>query len=281
MNEKLNNIHFLKNLSKKIRKETIRIAHETTGHPGPSLSITDLLVALYYTELNINPNEPDWNDRDRFILSKGHGCLSLYAILADLGFYSTKENKRLRRLDSLIQGHPDMRKTPGIDFTTGSLGNGLGAAVGVALSLKIDKKKSRVFTILGDGEIQEGIIWEAASLASRMKLDNLIAIIDNNNFQASGPISEINDMNPINKKWESFGWNVIEINGHNFDEILQSFKSINSVKAIPTVIIAHTIKGKGVSFMEEDNSWHKRQLSDEQYEQALKEISYRENDKNG
>jgi transketolase len=278
MNEKLSDMQFLQNLSKKIRKETIKMAHEIAAHPGPSLSITDLLVALYYSELNINPNEPDWNDRDRFILSKGHGCLSLYAILADLGFYSTKENKKLRRLDSLIQGHPDMRKTPGIDFTTGSLGNGFGAAVGVALSLKIDKKKSRVFTILGDGEIQEGIIWEAASLASRMKLDNLIAIIDNNNFQSSGPISKISDMNPINKKWESFGWNVIEIDGHNFDEILQSFKSINSVKAIPTVIIAHTIKGKGVSFMEKDNSWHKRQLSDEQYEQALKEISYRGND---
>ena len=274
MEENKNLILYLQNVSKKIRYETIKLAYEAEyAHPGPSLSITDLLVALYYSELNIDPNNNDWIDRDRFVLSKGHGCLSLYAILADLGFYPAKENLKLRKLDSLVQGHPDMRKTPGIDFTTGSLGNGIGAAVGMAISIKIDKRQSRVFTILGDGEIQEGIVWEAASIASHLKLDNLIVIIDNNNFQSSGPIEEINNINPIRNKWEAFGWNVIEINGHNFKEILLALKIATSTTFRPTAIIAHTVKGKGISFMENDNSWHQRGLTKEQYEKATKELS--------
>jgi len=273
----------LENLAKKIRQETIKLAFQAEyAHPGPSLSITDLLVALYYSELNINPNKPNWEDRDRFVLSKGHGCLSLYAILADLGFYSAKENLKLRKLNSLVQGHPDMRKTPGIDFTTGSLGNGIGAAVGMAISFKIDKRQSRVFTILGDGEIQEGVVWEAASIASHLKLDNLIVIIDNNNFQSSGPIEEINNIKPIKNRWEAFGWKVIEIDGHNFKEILQAFKIATSTTSRPTTIIAHTIKGKGISFMENDNSWHQRQLTEEQYQLALNETSsYKESEKIG
>jgi len=275
-------IEKLINISKKIRYETIKLAYEAEyAHPGPSLSITDLLVALYYSELNIDPNKPNWEDRDRFVLSKGHGCLSLYAILADLGFYPAKENLKLRKLNSLVQGHPDMRKTPGIDFTAGSLGNGIGAAVGIAISFKIDKRQPRVFTILGDGEIQEGIVWEAASIASHLKLDNLVAIIDNNNFQASGPVEKINNIEPIKNKWEAFGWNVIEINGHNFREILPALKLATSTTSKPTTIVAHTVKGKGVSFMENDNSWHQRQLTDEQYKQALKETSYEEGEKIG
>jgi len=281
MKEEKELVLYLESISKKIRKETIKLAHEALAHPGPSLSITDLLVALYYSELNINHKNPNWIDRDRFVLSKGHGCLSLYAILADLGFYPKSENLKLRKLDSLVQGHPDMRKTPGIDFTTGSLGNGIGAAVGIAISLKIDKRKSKVFTILGDGENQEGIVWEAASIASHLKLDNLIAIIDNNNFQSSGPLEKINNINPIKNKWEAFGWNVIEIDGHNFKEILPALKIATLTTSGPTAIVAHTIKGKGVSFMENDNSWHQRQLTDEQYQQALKEISYEESEKIG
>jgi len=264
----------LEKLAKKIRKETIELAFQAEyAHPGPSLSITDLLIALYYSELNIGPKKPNWKERDRFVLSKGHGCLSLYTILADLGFYPAKENLKLRKLDSLVQGHPDMRKTPGIDFTTGSLGNGIGAATGMAISLKIDKCQSRVFVILGDGEIQEGIVWEAASIASHLKLDNLIAIIDNNNFQSSGPIEEINNIYPIKDKWEAFGWKVIEIDGHNFREILSAFKLATSTLLKPIAIIAHTVKGKGISFMENDNSWHQRGLSKEQYEKAMEELS--------
>ena len=282
MKEEKDLVLYLESISKKIRKETIKLAHESYAHPGPSLSITDLLVALYYSELNINPKNPNWIDRDRFVLSKGHGCLSLYAILADLGFYPKNENLKLRKLDSLVQGHPDMRKTPGIDFTTGSLGNGIGAAVGIAISLKIDKRKSRVFTILGDGENQEGIVWEAASIASHLKLDNLIAIIDNNNFQSSGPLEKINNINPIKNKWEAFGWKVIEIDGHNFKEILLALKIATSTTSRPTTIIAHTIKGKGISFMENDNSWHQRQLTEEQYQLALNETSsYKESENIG
>jgi len=282
MKKEKNLLLYLKSISKKIRQETIKLAYEAEyAHPGPSLSITDLLVALYYSELNIDPNKPNWEDRDRFVLSKGHGCLSLYAILADLGFYPAKENLKLRKLNSLVQGHPDMRKTPGIDFTAGSLGNGIGAAVGIAMSLKIDKRQSRVFTILGDGEIQEGIVWEAASIASHLKLDNLVAIIDNNNFQSSGRIEEINNIEPIRNKWEAFGWKVIKINGHNFREILAALKSATSTLLKPTAIIANTVKGKGISFMENDNSWHQRQLTDEQYQQALKETSYKESEKIG
>lgn len=264
----------LENLAKKIRKETAKLAFQAEyAHPGPSLSITDILVALYYNELNINPKEPNWKKRDRLILSKGHGCLSLYAILADLGFFPTKENLKLRKLNSLVQGHPDMKRTCGIDFTSGSLGNGIGAAVGMAIGLKMDSLESKVFTILGDGEIQEGIVWEAASIASHLKLNNLIAIVDNNNFQSNGLVKEINNIYPIRDRWEAFGWNVLEIDGHNFEEILNALKVSASFKNAPTVIIAKTVKGKGVSFMENDNSWHQHGLTKEQYEKAIEELS--------
>ena len=267
----------LENLARKIRKETVKLAYQAEyAHPGPSLSITDILVALYYSELNIDPKNPNWEKRDRFILSKGHGCLSLYAILVDLGFYPAKENLKLRKLNSLVQGHPDMKRTCGIDFTTGSLGNGIGAAVGMVIGLKMDSLESKVFTILGDGELQEGIVWESASIASHLKLNNLIAIVDNNGFQSGGLVKEINNIYPIKKKWEAFGWNVLKIDGHNFEEILNAFKVSASFKDGPTVIIAKTVKGKGISFMENDNSWHQRRLTDKQYQQALKETSYKE-----
>ncbi len=268
-------IYKLENLARKIRKETVKLAFQAEyAHPGPSLSITDILVALYYSELNIDPKKPNWEKRDRFILSKGHGCLSLYAILVDLGFYPAKENLKLRKLNSLVQGHPDMKRTCGIDFTTGSLGNGIGAAVGMAIGLKMDSFESRVFTILGDGELQEGIVWEAASIASHLKLNNIIAIVDNNGFQSSGLVKEINNIYPIRDRWEAFGWNVLEIDGHNFEEILDAFKASASFKYIPTVIIAKTVKGKGVSFMENNNSWHQRGLTEEQCKKAMEELSY-------
>ena len=272
---KKNLLFKLENLARKIRKETVKLAFQSEyAHPGPSLSITDILVALYYSELNINPKKPNWEKRDRFILSKGHGCLSLYAILVDLGFYPAKENLKLRKLNSLVQGHPDMKRTCGIDFTAGSLGNGIGAAVGMAIGLKMDNLESRIFTILGDGELQEGIVWEAASIASHLKLDNLIAIVDNNGFQSGGLVKEINNIYPIRDRWEAFGWNVIEIDGHNFEEILDAFKTSASFKYIPTIIIAKTVKGKGVSFMENNNSWHQRGLTEEQYKKAIEELSY-------
>jgi len=245
------------------------------AHPGPSLSITDILVALYYHQLNINPKNSEDIARDRVVLSKGHGCLSLYAILADLGYYSKDENLKLRKIDSIVQGHPNMKRTPGIDFTSGSLGNGLGAAVGISLSLKIDQINSNIYCILGDGETQEGLVWEAASIASHLKLDNLIAIIDKNNFQSTGSLKDINNMEPLKAKWEAFGWKVLEIDGHNFQEILDSFETASSFKDTPTAIIAETVKGKGISFMENNNMWHQHGLTKEQCEKALSEIGYR------
>ncbi|MFZ7134501.1 MAG: transketolase [Eubacteriales bacterium] len=264
----------LKEISRKIRKKTIKLAYVSEyAHPGPSLSITDILTVLYYQFLNINPKEPQWLLRDRLVLSKGHGCLSLYAILSDLGFYPEEDSFKLRKLDSIVQGHPDMKRTPGIDFTTGSLGNGISAALGIAISLKVSKLSSRVYAIIGDGEMNEGIVWEAASFASCRNLDNLTVIVDNNNFQGSGCVKDINCFEPIDLKWEAFGWNTIVTNGHDIRKLIDSINKAISLKGKPTVIIAHTIKGRGISFMENNNMWHQHTLTIEQYQRCIKELS--------
>ena len=243
-----------------------------SGHPGGSLSITDILTYLYFVEMNVNPKEPQWEDRDRFVLSKGHTAPALYSVLALRSFFPFDEIKTLRKSNSMLQGHPSMRMTPGIDMSTGSLGQGISAAVGMALGAKISKKDYRVYTALGDGEIQEGQVWEAAMFASAKKLDNLVAIIDNNNLQIDGTLEEVNSPYPIPEKFESFGCNVINIDGHNFDDIDFAFKKAKESKGKPTAIICKSVKGKGVSFMENNASWHGKATNEEEYNQAMNEL---------
>ncbi len=243
-----------------------------SGHPGGSLSITDILTYLYFVEMNVKPKEPQWEDRDRFVLSKGHTAPALYSVLALRGFFPFDEIKTLRKSNSMLQGHPSMRMTPGIDMSTGSLGQGISAAVGMALGAKISKKDYRVYTALGDGEIQEGQVWEAAMFASAKKLDNLVAIIDNNNLQIDGTLEEVNSPYPIPEKFESFGWNIINIDGHNFDEIDFAFKKAKENKGKPTAIICKSVKGKGVSFMENNALWHGKATNEEEYNQAMSEL---------
>jgi len=243
-----------------------------SGHPGGSLSITDVLTYLYFVEMNVNPQEPKWENRDRFVLSKGHTAPALYSVLALRGFFSFEEIKTLRKSDSMLQGHPSMHMTPGIDMSTGSLGQGISVAVGMALGAKLANKDYRVYTALGDGEIQEGQVWEAAMFASAKGLDNLVAVIDNNNLQIDGTLEEVNSPYPIPEKFEAFGWNVIKIDGHDFDSIDSAFKDAKQIKGKPTAIIAKSVKGKGVSFMENNGSWHGKATNSEQYEQAMNEL---------
>ena len=243
-----------------------------SGHPGGSLSITDILTYLYFKEMNINPQNPKDESRDRFVLSKGHTAPALYSVLAHRGFFPVEELKTLRKTGSMLQGHPSMHKTPGVDMSTGSLGQGISTAVGMALGAKIGKKDFRVYTILGDGEIGEGQVWEAAMYASAKGLDNLVAVIDNNNLQIDGTVEEVNSPYPIPEKFKAFGWNVVEICGNCFDEIEEAFNIAKNYKGKPTAIIAKTVKGKGVSFMENQCSWHGTAPNSEQYEQAMSEL---------
>lgn len=243
-----------------------------SGHPGGSLSASDLLTYLYFREMNVDSARQDDPNRDRFILSKGHAAPVLYGALAMKGFFSVEELKNLRKMGSILQGHPDMRKVPGVDMSTGSLGQGLSASVGVALGGKMDKKSYRVYTLLGDGELQEGIVWEAAMAASQYKLDNLVAIIDHNGLQIDGPNDDVMKVNPVKEKWESFGWKVIAIDGHSFKEMEEAFKIARETKGQPTAIIAKTSKGKGVSFMENQAGWHGVTPSEEQRIQAIEEL---------
>ncbi len=243
-----------------------------SGHPGGSLSAADLLVYLYFKEMKIVSTDCDNPDRDRFILSKGHAAPLLYGILAMKGFFSSNELKNLRKMGSFLQGHPDMRKVPGVEMSTGSLGQGFSAAVGVGLGAKIDKKIYRVYTLLGDGELQEGLVWEAAMAASHYKLDNLVAIIDNNGLQIDGTNDEVMQVSPLQEKWESFGWKVIAIDGHCFRDIERAFTIAKQTKGQPTAIIAKTIKGKGVSFMENQAGWHGVAPSEAQRVAALQEL---------
>lgn len=261
----------LKEIAKEIRKEILKLTYEaSSGHPGGSLSIADIMAVLYFSEMNITDIKS--GDRDRFVLSKGHSAPALYATLKEKGILTENNMKNFRQVDGLLQGHPDMKKIPGVDMTTGSLGQGVSSAVGMAIAGKLDNKDYRVYTILGDGEIEEGQVWEATMSASHYKLDNLCVIVDNNNLQIDGEITKVMNSYPIDEKFRSFGFNVINIDGHNFDEILDAFESARSFKGKPTAIIAKTVKGKGVSFMENQADWHGKAPNLEQYEQALREI---------
>lgn len=257
----------------KVRMGVIEgVYNAKSGHPGGSLSIADILTYLYFAHMNIDPKNPKWEDRDRFVLSKGHTAPALYAVLAHRGFFSVDELKTLRKPGSMLQGHPSMKLTPGVDMSTGSLGQGISTAVGMALGAKLGGKSFRVYTALGDGEIQEGQVWEAAMFAAAKGLDNLTAVIDNNNLQIDGSVAEVNSPYPIPEKFRAFGWNAIEICAHSFDEIDAAFKAASEFKGKPTAIIAKSIKGKGVSFMEDQCSWHGTAPNSEQYEQAMAEL---------
>ena len=264
----------LSNIAAKIRLGVIESTHAAaSGHPGGSLSIADIMAYLYFEEMNVDPKEPKKSDRDRFVLSKGHTAPALYSTLALKGFFPFEELKTLRQIDSRLQGHPDMKGIPGIDMTTGSLGLGISAACGMALAAKIDKKDYRVYTIVGDGESEEGQVWEASMFANHQKLDNLCVIIDYNGLQIDGPVSEIVSPAPFEPKLEAFGYNVITINGHDFDEIEAAFKAARECKGRPTAIVANTVKGKGVSFMENKVNWHGSAPKDAEYEAAVEEIN--------
>ena len=265
----MNKLELMK-MANEIRKDIITAVHSAkSGHPGGSLSAADIYTYLYFEELNIDPKDPRKADRDRFVLSKGHTAPGYYAALANRGFFPVEDLKTLRKVGSYLQGHPDMKHIPGVDMSSGSLGQGISAAVGMAISAKLSNDSYRVYTLVGDGEIQEGQVWEAAMLAGHRKLDNLVVIVDNNNLQIDGPINEVNSPYPIDKKFEAFNFHVINIDGHDFDAIDAAFKEAKATKGQPTAIIAKTVKGKGVSFMENQASWHGAAPNDEQYEIAM------------
>ena len=270
---KITQVEQLQKMTKTVRKEIIEQVYKAqSGHPGGSLSIADILTVLYFNELNIDPKNPKWDNRDRVVLSKGHCSPALYSCLANRGFFEIKELEEFRSIEGKLQGHPDMNKVLGVDMTTGSLGQGLSAANGMAIAAKLDKKNYRVYCILGDGEIEEGQIWEAAMASSKYKLDNLCVVIDNNNLQIDGTIGEVMNSYPIDEKFKSFGFQVINIDGHNIEEIIKSFEVAKNIKDRPTCIIAKTIKGKGISFMENEVQWHGKAPNEEQYKQAIKEL---------
>ena len=268
------NIEDLKQKAKEIRKDIIEeVYNAKSGHPGGSLSIADIMAVLYFNELKIDEKNPRWEDRDRVVLSKGHCSPALYAALAERGFFSKETLKSFRKIDSNLQGHPDLNKVQGVDMTSGSLGQGLSVANGMAISAKMDNKDYRVYVILGDGEIEEGQVWEAAMTANKYKLDNLCVIVDNNNLQIDGTIEEVMSSYPIDEKFKSFGFNVLNIDGNNIEEIINAFESAKKTKDKPTCIIAKTIKGKGVSFMENKAEWHGKAPNEEEYIQAMKELN--------
>ena len=244
----------------------------SSGHPGGSLAIADILSYLYFSEMNVNPENPADPDRDRLVLSKGHTAPALYAALAEKGYFDKSLLSTLRKFGSILQGHPDMKHIPGIDMSTGSLGQGFSAANGIALAGKIDKKDYRVYAILGDGESEEGQIWEAAMFGAHYKLDNLCAIVDNNGLQIDGKVTEVMNPTPLDEKFLAFGWNVYTIDGHNFEEIADVLEKAKTVKGKPTAIIANCVKGKGVSFLENQVGWHGSAPNKEQYEQAIAEL---------
>ncbi|HHH77633.1 MAG TPA: transketolase [Thermoplasmatales archaeon] len=273
----------IKDLQRKallIRKYVVDSVYRAgSGHPGGSLSIADILSCLYFHEMRHDPKNPKWPDRDRLVLSKGHACPALYAALAMSGYFPVEELKNLRKTGHFLQGHPCMKKVPGVDMSTGSLGQGLSAAIGMAIAGKLDKKDYRVFVIMGDGEMDEGQVWEAAASASHHSLDNLIAILDRNGLQIDGHTEEILNIEPIQWRWRAFGWDVIEVDGHNIEEILDAIHEADR-NAKPTLIIAYTIKGKGVSFMEGSLSFHGKPPSKEQYIKAMSELNQAEEELN-
>lgn len=262
----------LKKTASLLRKDILRMIFEAkAGHPGGSLSAVEVITALYFHVLNIDPQRPDWEDRDRFILSKGHACPALYAALAERGFFPKEAMRTLRQYHSILQGHPDMNKVPGLDMTAGSLGNGLSIGLGMALSARLKKRDYMVYVMLGDGEIQEGMVWEAAMAATHHDVSNLIAVVDCNGVQINGWVNDIMRIEPLADKWKAFGWSVVEINGHDMGQVLEGLHRARSMRG-PSVILARTVKGKGVSFMEDNPAWHGSAPNAEQLEQALKEI---------
>lgn len=263
----------LKITANKVRQLIIEgVFNAKSGHPGGSLSAADIFTYLYFKELNVDPKNPKWADRDRFVLSKGHCCPGLYAALAIKGYFPEKEIKSLRHIGAMLQGHPDMKGTPGVDMSSGSLGQGVSAACGMALAAKMDNASYRVYAMLGDGECEEGQVWESAMFAAHHNLDNLCYIVDYNGLQIDGKVSEVAGLEPLDKKFESFGFEVIKICGHYFNQIEEAFEKAKSIKGKPTVIIAETVKGKGVSYMEDQVGWHGKAPNQEQYELALNEL---------
>ena len=263
----------LQKVANEVRKGVITSVHAAkAGHPGGSLSAADIFTYLYFEEMNVDPKDPKKADRDRFVLSKGHTAPGLYSALALKGYFPVDDLETLRHLGSYLQGHPDMKHIPGVDMSSGSLGQGISAAVGMAIAGKMDNADYRVYTLLGDGEIQEGQVWEASMMAGFRKLDNLVVIVDNNNLQIDGAIDEVCSPYPIDKKFEAFNFHVINIDGNDFDQIDAAFKEAKATKGMPTAIIAHTVKGKGVSFMENQVGWHGTAPNDEQYAVAMEEL---------
>ena len=263
----------LKEKKKKIRLGIIdAVYYGKSGHPGGSLSVADIMTVLYFDEMNIDSEKPDWEERDRLVLSKGHCSPALYSALAYRGFFPIEDLKTFRNINSYLQGHPDRKHIPGVDMTTGSLGQGLSAANGIAIAGKMENKNYRVYCILGDGELEEGQIWEAAMSANKYKLDNLCVIIDNNNLQIDGTIDEVMSSKPIDEKFRSFGFEIINIDGHNLEEIKSAFEVARNIKNKPVCIIANTIKGKGVSYMENKPEWHGKAPNDEEYKKAVEDI---------
>ena len=263
----------LQKTANEVRKGIVTAVHGAkAGHPGGSLSAADIFTYLYFEEMNIDPKEPKKADRDRFVLSKGHTAPGLYSVLANRGYFPVEDLKTLRHLGSYLQGHPCMQETPGVDMSSGSLGQGISAAVGMALAAKMDNKSYRTYTLLGDGEIQEGQVWEAAMFAGHRKLDNLVVIVDNNGLQIDGKIDDVCSPYPIDKKFEAFNFHVINIDGNDFDQIDTAFKEAKETKGMPTAIVCKTVKGKGVSFMENNAGWHGKAPNDEEYATAMADL---------
>ena len=267
------NIAELKEVALSLRRDIIKMTCAAgSGHPGGSLSVADILVVLFFREMRINPDMPGAPDRDRFVLSKGHAAPALYAVLAARGFFRRKLLDTLRTLGSPLQGHPDMRKLPGVEISTGSLGQGLSVANGMALAARLSKSRTRVYTVLGDGEMQEGQVWEAAMTAAHYRLDNLTAFVDNNGLQIDGPTEQVMGVEPIGDKWRSFGWHVLEVDGHDLEAIAGALDEAREIRGKPVMIVAHTVKGKGVCFMEGQADWHGSAPSPQERDEALKEL---------
>ncbi len=263
----------LKQKAKRIRKNIIEMIYmASSGHPGGALSLADIMTTLYFVEMNVNPTNPKDDNRDRLVLSKGHSSAALYATLAERGFIKEEDLEGFRKLGSPLQGHPDMNKVPGVDMTSGSLGQGLSVANGMALAAKMDNRPTRVYCILGDGELGEGQVWEAAMSSSHYKLDNLCVIVDNNNLQIDGVITEVMNSTPIDKKFKEFGFEVLKADGHDFNKLINAFEEAKRIKGRPTCIICKTIKGKGVSYMENEVKWHGKAPNDEEYQKAIGEL---------
>ncbi|HAN09842.1 MAG TPA: transketolase [Clostridiales bacterium] len=266
-------IKYLESQANEIRKWALKEVYTAnSGHIGGALSIADIVSVLYFNEMNVEPKNPTWIERDRFVLSKGHTCAALYAVLAMKGYFDTDELYKFRNINSFLEGHPALGKVPGIDMSTGSLGQGLSVANGMALAAKIDNKDYRVYVIMGDGEMGEGQIWEAAMTSAHYKLDNICAFLDDNGLQIDGKTSDVKNVEPLDKKFEAFGWNVIKIDGHSIEQIVNALSEAKKIKEKPTLVLAKTLKGKGVSFMENQAGWHGKAPNDEEYEKALIEL---------